>query len=95
MLHLLLYTDDLDSLGLGPHCYLCVLGFKRADAWGFRVEWPGMETEYNSHRTVRLCSYCLAAPRLGLPPMRLAVIMRVLKSWLADRLQSGGRLQPR
>ena len=60
MLDLLLYVDDLESLDLGAsgrkgmplsYCYMSLLGFffKWAKTRGcFRVEWLGMETEYNS-----------------------------------------------
>ena len=62
MLNLLLYADDLESLGVGPsgrkgiplsYCYMSLLAFPFKSAktrGGFRVEWLGMEMEYNTKR---------------------------------------------
>ena len=62
MLDLLLYADDLECLRVGlsgrkgiplSYCFMSLLGFPFKWAktrGGFRVEWPGMETEYNSYR---------------------------------------------
>ena len=62
MLDLLLYADDLESLEVGPlgrkgiplsYCFMSLLGFPFKWAktrGGLRVEWLGMETEYNSYR---------------------------------------------
>ena len=64
MLDLLLYADDLEYLRVGlsgrkgiplSYCVMSLLGFpfKWAKTRGdFRVEWLGMETEYNSYRLV-------------------------------------------
>ena len=96
---LLLYADDLEFFGVGPsrrrgiplsYCFMSLLGFpfkwakKRG---GFRVEWLGMETEYNSYRLG------LTKKRAKAGPMKLPVMLRVLMSWLAGRLEGGKRLQ--
>ena len=61
-LDMLLYADDLESMGRGAkgrrgiplsYLYLAALGypFKWAKTrGGFRVEWLGMETEYPSYK---------------------------------------------
>ena len=62
MLDLLLYADDLESLGVGlsgrkgiplSYCFMSLFGFPFKWAKtrvGFRVEWLGMGTEYSSYR---------------------------------------------
>ena len=62
MFNLLLYADDLESLGLASsgrkgipfsYCYMSLLGFSFKSAkmrGGFRVEWLDMETEYKKFR---------------------------------------------
>ena len=74
------------------YCYLTALGYPFKWSKTREVEWLGMETEYSSYREL---------VRQGLGQLGSAfkgfhsrpTMLRVIFSWLADRLEGGDKLQ--
>ena len=71
---------------LGPKFMLCWTCYSTPMTWS-RLEWASREEGMP-------LSYCFMSAIQGKTgPMKLPVMLRVLMSWLADRLEGGDRLQ--